>query len=153
MRKREKRIIDGVFLLPEGEDAGVEGALDVDEALVAAAAETEGDVALGHLEGTVNEDVKFLYHLEEFGVIHDFFPGVARVAPDVVAQFVLDATDEGAGTLRLLQGVSAREGDGGFVIGYDLHQFVEGTFFPTLRIPRVGIMATWTTMIAASQID
>ena len=67
MRKREKRIIDGVFLLPEGEDAGVEGALDVDEALVAAAAETEGDVALCHLEGTVNEDVKFLYHLEEFG--------------------------------------------------------------------------------------
>ena len=39
MRKREKNNRRS-FLLPEGEDAGVEGALDVDEALVAATAET-----------------------------------------------------------------------------------------------------------------
>ena len=39
--------------------AGGEGALDVDEALVVAAAEVQADVALGLDEGAVDEDIEF----------------------------------------------------------------------------------------------
>lgn len=140
-------------LLPGGEAAGGEGGLDVDEALVAAAAKAQGDVTLSHQEGAVHEDVEFADDIKQGGILFYFFPSVAGIAPDVVAQFLLDAVDEGARALGLLQGVTTAEGDRGFVIGDDLHQFVEGAFFPTPGIPGVRIVATGTTMAAARQID
>jgi len=132
-------------LLPGGEAAGGEGGLDVDEAL--------GDVTLGLDEWALDHNVCLADGVKEVGVDHDFFPGIAGVAPDVVAQFLLDAVDEGARALGLLQGVTTAKGDRGFVIGDDLHQFVEGAFFPTPGIPGVRIVATGTTMAAARQID
>ena len=140
-------------LSPKGEGAGGEGRLDVDEALVAAAAEAEGDVALCHLEGAVNEDVKLADHIQQLGFMDDFFPGVAGVAPDLVAQFCLDAVDEGTSAVGLLQGVTAAEGDGSLVIGDDLHQLVKRAFLPTQGVPRVRVVAPRTMVIAARQID
>ncbi len=122
-------------LLPDGKLAGGKGALDIDEALVAGAAEAEADVAFGLNKGSLDEDVKFTDHIEQDGVGHDFLPCVARVAPDVVTQFRLDAVDEGAGAFGLLQGITAREGDWRLVVGDDLHQLVECALFPTLEIP------------------
>jgi len=140
-------------LLPEGEVAGGEGGLNVDEALVAAAAETEGDITLGLDEGTVNKNVKFLNDFQQFGIDDNFIPSVTRVTPDVVTQLLLDAVYESACAIGLLQGVAAREGDGGLVIGNHLHQLVKSTLFPTPWIPRGRIVTTRATMIAARQVD
>lgn len=109
--------------------------LDVDEALVVAAAEAQGDVALGLDKGAVDEDVELSHDVEQFGVFLDFFPGVAGKAPHVVAQFTLDSVNQGAGAVGLLQGVAAAQGDGGLVIGDDLHQFIKVALFPTLEVP------------------
>ena len=143
----------GRLRCPEGEVAGGEGALDVDEALVATAAETKGDVALGLDEGAVDEDIELAHDVEQDGVFFYFFPSVAGKAPDVVAQLLLDAVDERTGAVGLLQGIPATQCDGGLVIGDDLHQFVEGAFFPTLRIPRSGVVAAWAMVVAARHID
>ncbi len=137
----------------KGDGAGGEGALDVDEALIAGAAETEGDVTLRLDERAVNQDIELAHDVEQDGVFFYLLPSITCETPHVVAQFGLDAMDERSGAVGLLQGVAAREGDGGFVIGDDLHQFVEGALFPTLRIPRGGIMAAWAMVIAARQVD
>ena len=142
-----------LFLLPGGEVAGGEGGLDVDEALVAGAAEAEADVALLLDEGAVNEDVELADDVEQRWVLLYFFPCVAGVTPDVVAQLLLDAVDEGADALGLLQGVSATEGDGGLVIGDDAHELVEGALFPTPWIPRGGVVASGAMVAAARQVD
>ena len=141
------------LFLPEGEGPSGKGALDIDEALVAAATKAQADISLGLDERTVNEDVEFADDVKQSGVLFYFFPRIARETPDVVAQLLLDAADEGAGAIRLLQGVSTAQGNGRLVVGDDLHQFVEGALFPTLRVPRVGIMTARATMIAARQID
>ena len=138
---------------PQGEVAGGEGALDVDEALVVAAAEAQGDVALGLDEGAVDEDVEFADDVEQFGVFLYFLPGEAGETPHVVAQLSLDAVDEGACAFGLQQGIAAAQGDRSLVIGNDLHQFVKGALFPTLEVPGVGVMAARATVVAARQID
>ena len=140
-------------LRPQGELACGEGALDVNEALVAAAAETEGDVTLGLQERAVNEDVELSNDIEQCRVLLNLLPGEAGIAPHVVTQILLDAVDEGTGAVGLQQGVAATQGDGSLIIGDDLHQFIKGTLFPTLEIPRIGIMAPGATMVAARQID
>ncbi len=122
-------------LLPDRKVAGGEGVLYVDKALVAGATETEGYVALSLNERTIDQDVELLHHLKQFGVSFDFLPCEARIAPDVVAQFLLDAVNEGAGTFELQQGITARKGDRRLVVGDDLHQLVESALFPTLEIP------------------
>ena len=139
--------------MPQGEVAGGEGALNVDEALVAATTETEADVTFGLDEGAVNKDVKLSHGVEQYGGFLYLFPCVASETPHVVAQFLLDAVDEGASALGLLQGVASAQGDGSLVIGDDLHQFVKGAFFPTLRVPRGGVVAARAMMIAARQIN
>ena len=108
------------FSLPQDEIARGEGAGNVDEALVAAAAESQADVALGLDEGSIDEDIQLLHDSQQFGVFLYFFPGVAREAPHVVAQFPLDAVDEGSGAFGLLQGVTAAQSDGGLVVGDDI---------------------------------
>ena len=133
--------------------AGGEGGLDVDEALVAAAAKAQGGGTLCHQEGALDEDVEFADDIKQSGILFYSFPSVAGVAPDVVAQFLLDAVDEGPGAVGLQQGGAATQGDGSLIIGDDLHQFVEGAFFPTPGIPRVGIVATGAMMVAARQVD
>lgn len=139
--------------MPEGEVVGGEGALDVDEALVVASAEAEGDVALSLDKRAIDEDVEFADDVEQDGVFLDFLPSEAGEAPHVIAQFCLDAVDEGAGAVGLQQGITATQGDRCLVIGDDLHQFVKGALFPTLEIPRVGVMAARAMVVAARQID
>ena len=112
-----------------------EGALDVDEALVAAAAEAQADVALGLDKGAIDKAIEFADDIEQCRIADNLLPSVTGVAPDVVPQFLLDAVNEGTGALGLQQGVTAAEGDGSLVIGDDLHQFIEGTVFPTLEVP------------------
>ena len=90
-------------LLPQGELTRSQGAGNVDEALVGAAAETEADVALSLNEGTINKDIQFLHNRQQFGVLFYFLPSVAREAPHIITQFLLDAVDEGAGAFGLLQ--------------------------------------------------
>ena len=133
--------------------AGGEGALDVDEALVAAAAKAKGYVALGLDEGAVNEDVELADDVEQDGVLLYFFPSVAREAPYVVAQLMLDAVDKGTGAVGLLQGIAAAQGDGRLVVGDDLHQFVKSALFPTLEVPGGGVVTSQATMVAARQVD
>ena len=142
--------------LPEnrgGRSTRCEGALNVDEALVVAATETEGDIALRLNEGAVDEDIEFLHDRQQLGVFLYFFPGVTGEAPDVVTQLLLDAMDEGTRAVGLLQRVASAQGDGRLIIGDHLHQLVEGAFFPTPRIPRGRVVATRATMIAARQVD
>ena len=129
------------------------GAGNIDKALVAAPAETQADVTLGLDERTVNEDVEFADDVKQDRILFYFFPHIARKAPDVVAQLLLDAVDEGTGAICLLQGVATTQGNGRLVVGDDLHQFVKGAFFPTPRVPRVGIVTARATMIAARQVD
>lgn len=140
-------------LLPKGNGAGGEGALDVDKTLVAAAVEAEGDVALGLDEGTVNEDVEFAYHVHEDRVFLYLFPSVAGEAPYVIAKFLLDAVDEGASAIGLLQGVASAQGDRRLVVGDNLHQFIEGAFFPTLEVPRGRVVTAGAMVVAARQVD
>lgn len=140
-------------LLPQGELTRGKGAGNVDEALVGAAAETEADVALSLNEGAVNKDIQFLHDRQQLGILFYFLPGVAREAPHVIAQFLLDAVDEGAGAFGLLQGVSAAQRDGGLVIGNDLHQFVEGALLAALEVPRGGIMAAGAMVVTARHVD
>lgn len=139
--------------LPQGEGACGEGALDIDETLVAAAAKTQGGVALGLDEGALDQHVELSHDVAQAFITHHLLPGVARVAPDIVAQFLLDAVDEGAGAVGLLKGVAAAEGDRCLIIGYDLHQLVKGALFPTPKIPRSCVVAARATMAAARQID
>ena len=147
------RIRQNGLLLPEGDLAGSKGALNVDKALVAGTAETEGDVALVLDKGAVNEDVKLTYDIEQGGVGHDFIPSIAGITPHVITQFLLDTVNQGACAVGLQQGVSATQGDRGLVIGDDPHQFVEGAFFPTFEVPRGRVMASRATMVAARQIN
>ena len=140
-------------LLPKGDVAGGEGALDVDKTLVAAAVEAQGDVALGLDKGTVNEDVEFAYHVHEDRVFLYLFASVAGEAPYVIAKFLLDAVDECTGAVGLLQGVASAQGDRRFIIGNNLHQFVKGAFFPTLEVPRGRVVTAGTMVVAARQVD
>ena len=55
--------------------AGCERVLDVDKALVVAAAEVQADVALGLDEGAINEDIEFAHDVEQSRVFLDFLPG------------------------------------------------------------------------------
>ena len=139
--------------LPKGNLTRRQRTLDVDEALIAATPESQADVTLGHHKGAVNEDIQFTDHIEQGGVLFYLLPGVTREAPDVIVQFLLDAVDERSCSLGLKQGVSAAEGDGRLVISNDPHQLVEGALFPTPKVPRVGIMATRATMVAARHVD
>ena len=139
--------------LPEGKGAGGKGALDVDETLVAAAVEAEGDVALGLDEGAVDKDVQLAYHIHEDRVLLYFFPSVASEAPDIVAQFLLDAVDECTGAVGLLQGVAAAQGDGSLVVGDDFHELIEGALFPTLRVPRGRVVTAGAMVVAARHVD
>lgn len=129
------------------------GAGNIDETLVAAPAETQADVTLGLDEGAVNKDIQFLHDRQQLWVFFYFFPSVAGKAPDVVAQFLFDAVDEGSGAVGLLKRVPTAECYGGLVIGDDLHQFVKGTFLAALEIPGGGIVAARAMVITARQID
>ena len=66
---------------------------------------------------------------------------------------MLDTVDESAGADGLLQGVTTAQGDRSFVIGDDLHQFIEGAVFPTLEVPGLRVVATGTAVVAARQVD
>ena len=142
-----------LLLGPQGNCASGEGAGDVDEALVAAAAKVQGDVALCLDKWPLDKDIKLSHDIKQGPIGNNFLPRVASVAPHVVTQFLLDAMDERTRALGLLQGVTATQGDWRLIIGDDLHQFVKGAFFPTLEIPRLGIVATRAMVIAASQIN
>ena len=140
-------------LLPQGEAAGGEGSPDINHALVAAAAKTKGNVAMGLPEGTVNEDIDLSDDIKQCGIMFYFLPCIAGVTPDVVAQFLLDAVDEGTGAVGLLQRVAAAQRDRSLVIGDDLHQFIKGPFFPTLEIPGSRIVTARAMMAAARHVD
>lgn len=142
-----------LLLGPQGNCAGGKGALDIDEALVAAAAKVQGGVALSLDKWPLDKDIKLSHDIEQGPIGDNFFPSVAGVAPHVVTQFLLDAVDERTRALGLLQGVTATQGDWCLIIDDDLHQFIKGAFFPTLEIPRLGIVATRAMVIAASQIN
>ena len=141
------------LLLPEGEGAGGEGALDVDEALVVAAAETEGYVTLGLDEWAIDKDVEFTDNIKKVGICHDLLPCVSSKAPDVVSEFLLDAVDECTSAFGLLQGVTARERDRSLVIGDDLHQFVECALLAAIKIPGCLIVASRAMMVTSRHID
>jgi len=142
-----------LLLGPQGNCASGEGAGDIDEALVAAAAKVQGNIAFCLNKRPFNKDIKLSHDIKQSCIGDDFLPGVTSVAPHVVTQLLLDAVDKFTRALRLLQGVTATQGDWRLIIGDDLHQFVKGAFLPTLEIPRLGIVATWAMVIAASQIN
>ena len=124
-----------LLLVPQGNSSSGEGAGDVDETLVAATTKAQGDVAFSLDKWTLDKDIKFLHDIEQGCIGDNFLPSVAGVAPHVVTQFLLDAVDERACALGLLQGITATQGDGRLVIGNDLHQLIKSALFPTLEVP------------------
>ena len=54
-----------IYSLPKAKFACGEGALDIDEALVAAATKAQTDVAFGLNEGAVNKDVKLTHNVQQ----------------------------------------------------------------------------------------
>ena len=142
-----------LLLGPQGNCASGEGAGDVDEALVAAAAKVQGDIAFCLNKRPLDKDIKLSHDIKQGPIGNNFLPRVTSVAPHVVTQFLLDAVDKFTRALRLLQGVTPTQGNWRLVIGNDLHQFVKCALFPTLEVPRLGIVASRAMMIAACQID
>ena len=63
----------------------------VDDALVAAATETQRGVALSDHKGRVDKRVDIVHDGRQRRVTLDLLPGVSGVAPNVVAQLTLDA--------------------------------------------------------------
>lgn len=123
------------LLRPQDDITCGKGALHIDEALIAAAAEAEADVTLGLQERAVNENIEFTDNIEQGRIFHDLLPGVSGVAPYVVAEFLLDAVDERSGSFGLQQGVSSAERHWSLVVGNDLHELIHSALFPTLEIP------------------
>ena len=142
-----------LLLGPQSNCAGGEGAGDVDEALVAAAAKAEADVALGLDKWSLDKDIKLTHNIKQGDIGNNFLPSVASVTPHIITKFLLDAVDERTRALGLLKRISSTQGNRCLIIGDDLHQLVKGAFFPTLEVPRLGVVATRAMMITARQID
>ena len=130
-----------------------EGGLDINQALVVTATEAQLGVALIHDEGTVDKYVELPHGTHEVGFLLYLFPGVACIAPHIVAQLALDAVDEMSQRYSLRQRVTAGERHRSLVIGYHLHEFIECTFLATILAPRFRIMASRTMVAAARQIN
>ena len=125
----------------------------INEALVAAAPESEGSVALGKDEGTVNKYVDVLKQRTIVGVVLDFFPSVACVAPDVQLEFCLDALCQMCHGGGLEEGVSPCEGDVEGVVANDVNEFIFGHLFAGIGWPRLGIMAAYAMVGATCKVD
>ena len=128
--------------------------MEVDDALVGAAAEQQVRVPLLQDEGAVHQDVQVGEHLREVGIGLNLFQREAGPAPDGFGGLLLDAPGQFREGLHLVERISAGKGDVREVIGlYNFQQLFYVHLFAALEIPALGVVAALAGVLASRTIN
>ena len=145
-RQRSILIIDG----PTGMKRGG----NVQDALVAGAAETQRFIAFGLDKRAVYQHVNLLKKCPLARVVHQRFERKARIAPDILVCPCLDSACQLGKSFRLIHRIAARKGDIGIGVGLDdAHNVVGRHAVSALKVPRLGIVTARTLVTAACTVD
>ena len=128
--------------------------MEVDDALVGAAAEEQIRVPLLEDEGPVDEYVEPGEQLRELRIGLDLLDGKSGPAPDGFRRFRFDAPGEFGEGFRLVERVAAGETDVGEFVGLDdAEQLFHLHPFPGVEVPGLGIVAALAGMAAAGTVN
>ena len=128
--------------------------MQIDDALVGAAAEEEFRVTLLQDEGPVHEDVQPGKHLREVRIGLDLLQGESGPAPDGLAGFLLDAPGQFRERIGLVERIAAGETHIGHRVRLDdVQDLIDLHPVPRIEVPRLRIMAPFARMLAPSTID